>query len=130
MSRRDPRRPDRGPLRRDVGLDLLRCKWRAEEVSHAVPNTAVSAGVVAKVFEENVEVLRAIMGEHGWPGHTLVGEEAAQFAWHIAYYCPDIDLQTEALRLLEGAVRAGTAAPEHHTRLAERVGDLSGRRKP
>ncbi|WP_406469914.1 DUF6624 domain-containing protein [Streptomyces sp. NBC_01615] len=110
-----------GPLRRDLALDLLRCKWRAEEVSHAVPKTEVAGSRVVRVFEENVEVLRTIMGEHGWPGYVLVGEKAAQVAWHIAYYCPDAAFQNDALCLLEAAVRSRGANPEHYALLADRL---------
>jgi hypothetical protein len=110
-----------GPKDRGLALDLMRCMWRAREADASVPRTDAAAAVVASMLEENAHVLRQIMKQYGWPGYKLVGERAAQAAWHIAHYCPDIGFQAEALQLLGEAVRAGDADPEHYALLADRL---------
>jgi hypothetical protein len=54
--------------------------------------------------------LNEIMDSHGWPTADLVGEEAARAAWLVAQHADrQLDVQRRALRLLEQAVREGTA---------------------
>ncbi|MFI6341203.1 DUF6624 domain-containing protein [Streptomyces sp. NPDC050535] len=113
------------PLRGDLGLELLRCKWRLHEAPTSPPPASEEA--VAAVLAASAEILRTIMMEHGWPGYTLVGKDAARVAWHIAHNCPDIELQAEAQRLLEAAVLAGDADPDHYALLTDRLCAQRGR---
>ncbi|MDX3523347.1 DUF6624 domain-containing protein [Streptomyces scabiei] len=110
-----------GPENRGLALELLRCMWRAQEAGTSVPRTNAASAVVSEMFAENSEVLRKIIAEHGWPGHSLVGERAAQAAWYIAQHCSDSALQDRALCLMEEAVHKADVNPEHYALLADRV---------
>lgn len=66
--------------------------------------------------------LAAIVDEHGWPTHDLVGERAASAAWLVAQHA-DVDpaFQRRALELLTAAAAAGQADPTEAAYLADRV---------
>ncbi|MEU6346285.1 DUF6624 domain-containing protein [Streptomyces sp. NPDC046977] len=94
------------PERPDLGLDLLRCKWRVDEATS--PGTP--AARLAGVHRENMEILAAIItAGRSWPGHRLVGERAAHTAALIAVEAPDLAFQDRVLPLLNESVRAGDA---------------------
>jgi hypothetical protein len=59
--------------------------------------------LVEPVDRANTARLREIVAEHGWPGHRLVGEEAAHAAWLLAQHAPP-QFQEQCLPLLEDAV--------------------------
>ncbi len=65
---------------------------------------------VAPVDRDNTARLREIIGQHGWPGHRLVGAAAAHAAWLLAQHAPP-DVQEECLPLLRDAVARGDASP-------------------
>jgi hypothetical protein len=68
----------------------------------------------ARVDVGNTDRLREIVREHGWPGRSLVGDEAARAAWLLAQHADrQLDFQREALPLLERAVAAGEAEQAH-----------------
>ncbi|MGW7572629.1 DUF6624 domain-containing protein [Streptomyces sp. NPDC054765] len=52
--------------------------------------------------------MQRIIDEHGWPGQSLVGEEAANAAWLIAQHA-ELDFQLHALELIRDAVERGAA---------------------
>jgi Family of unknown function (DUF6624) len=68
--------------------------------------------LVEPVDRANTARLREIVGEHGWPGHQLVGEMAAHAAWLLAQHAPP-GHQEQYLPLLEDAV--ARAMPAHGT---------------
>jgi hypothetical protein len=76
--------------------------------------------LVEPVDRANAARLREIVGEHGWPGHELVGEEAAHAAWLLAQHAPPDD-QERYLPLLEDAVARGDASPRELAYLRDRV---------
>jgi hypothetical protein len=78
------------------------------------------AETVEPVDRANTARLREIVGEHGWPGHQLVGEEAAHAAWLLAQHAPP-DFQEQCLPLLEDAVARGDASPRDLAYLRDRV---------
>lgn len=70
---------------------------------------------------DNAEALRRIIREcGGWPGHSLVGKEAAEGAWLIAQHS-DLDLQLTCLDLLTRAVDQEEATHEQLALLTDRV---------
>ncbi|WAU79975.1 hypothetical protein O1Q96_09615 [Streptomyces sp. Qhu-G9] len=109
------------PSRPDLGTDLVRCMWRAMEAESSMPRTDAAARVIADIFAQEVDLLRSMLDEHGWPGHRLVGERGSRAAWQIATYCGDDALQARACDLLEKAVRQQDADPLHYALLADRL---------
>lgn len=66
--------------------------------------------------------LKEIMDELGWPTADLVGEDAARAAWLIAQHADrQLDVQRQALRLLEEAVAAGRAGRRELAFLLDRT---------
>jgi len=76
--------------------------------------------LVEPVDRANTARLREIIGEHGWPGCALVGEEAAHAAWLLAQHAPP-DMQEQWLPVLEDAVARGDASPRDLAYLQDRV---------
>lgn len=74
--------------------------------------------------------LHQIMDEYGWPTAELVGEDAARGAWLIAQHADrQLDVQRRALRLMEQAVAAGSAAPRELAFLRDRTLVNEGRKQ-
>ena len=65
--------------------------------------------------------LRRIVAEHGWPGVSVVGREAAQAAFLIVQHSPSDAFQRESLPLLEAAVAAGEASGADVAMLTDRI---------
>ncbi|WP_198358225.1 DUF6624 domain-containing protein [Streptomyces fildesensis] len=109
------------PLRPDLARDLLLRKQRDQELRHewaTSPRTARSPEVVDRA---NTEALRRIIAEHGWPGHSLVGPEAADAAWLLAQHADhDHSFQWECLALLGQAARDGEATGQQLAYLTDR----------
>jgi hypothetical protein len=76
--------------------------------------------LVEPVDRANTARLREIVAEHGWPGHQLVGEEAAHAAWLLAQHAP-AQFQEQCLPLLEDAVAQGDTSPADLAYLRDRV---------
>jgi hypothetical protein len=83
-----------------------------------------------RVTTGNADRLSQIMDEHGWPGISLVGAEAARRAWLIAQHADrQLDVQRRALRLMEQAVAAGEADRSQLAFLRDRVLVNEGRKQ-
>ncbi len=68
------------------------------------------------------ERLAEIIDEHGWPGYSLVGEEAEDAAWAIAQHSDhDVEFQQYALHHLVVAAEADDASPGNVAYLTDRV---------
>ncbi|MFN3880483.1 MAG: DUF6624 domain-containing protein [Nitrincola lacisaponensis] len=79
------------------------------------------------LHEQNASRLKEIIGAHGWPGISLVGEEAAKAAWLIAQHSvSDTDFMAECVSLLEYAVSREDAAGWQLAFLQDRVRTLGG----
>ncbi|MEU9470804.1 DUF6624 domain-containing protein [Streptomyces avermitilis] len=120
-----------GPQRPDLARELI--ARAAESAAHRAKRVrnqllAVQLGQGRHADHANTEVLRRILAEHDWPGHRLVGPDAAQAAWSIALHSNDEpDFQRAATTLLERAVQAGDALIQHWAHLHDRTLITSGR---
>lgn len=80
------------------------------------------------VFNANLEWMRLVLAQYGWPGSRLVGEEGSHGAWLLLQHADrDTALQRTALGLLEKAVRSGDASPRDLAYLTDRVRVAEGR---
>lgn len=116
------------PGRVDIARDLLRRKTLAESAwaIPAVGLTEAERTTRRRTDRANAEALRRILSDHGWPGLTLVGEDAARAAWLIALHADDIEFQKLALEKLADAATRGEAEPAHWAHLYDRCCALSG----
>ncbi|MGW4289592.1 DUF6624 domain-containing protein [Streptomyces sp. NPDC004673] len=70
----------------------------------------------------NGSILRRVIAEHGWPGHRLVGPDAAHAAWQLAMHADDLlDLQVVAARLMRRAADRGDAPLRDWAHLHDRA---------
>lgn len=80
------------------------------------------------LHERNTSRLKEIIDCHGWPGISLVGEEAAKAAWLIVQHSvSDPQFMAECAVLLEDAVARADAPGWQLAFLHDRVRTLSGR---
>ncbi|MEV7145348.1 DUF6624 domain-containing protein [Streptomyces sp. NPDC093084] len=124
MTANEPQRPD---LAREL---LARAEESAVQRAQRVRNhlDAVQLGKARHTDHANSRVLRRILAEHDWPGHRLVGPDAARAAWSIALHSDDdLAFQRAAITLLGRAVEAGDALVQHWAHLHDRVLVASGR---
>ena len=105
----------------------------AEALKMASAGTAkASAEFVAAVKSQdeidarNMVRLEEVIKQHGWPGKSLVGNEASQAAFLILQHT-DLTRQQKYLPLLKKAARKGDARPADVAMLEDRI--LVGRGK-
>ncbi|MGM0952593.1 MAG: DUF6624 domain-containing protein [Pseudomonadota bacterium] len=80
------------------------------------------------LHEYNASRLKEIIGTHGWPGISLVGEDAAKAAWLVAQHSvSDPEFMGECVSLLEDAVAREDVAGWQLAFLQDRVRTLSGK---
>ncbi|MEU3145776.1 DUF6624 domain-containing protein [Streptomyces sp. NPDC006999] len=118
MTTEEPQRPD---LAREL---IARATESAAHRAKRVRNQldAVQLGQGRHTDHANTNVLRRILAEHDWPGHHLVGSEAARAAWSIALHSDDDPaFQRAAATLLGRAVQAGDAPVQHWAHLHDRA---------
>lgn len=75
-----------------------------------------------RIHERNNARMREIVGQNGWPGRGMVGEDGCEAAWLVvqhAVLAPDF--QRRCLPLLEQAVAAGEAPGWQLAYLTDRV---------
>ena len=74
------------------------------------------------IDDDNTRWLADLLASRGWPGRTLVGEEAAQAAWLLAQHADQDPIQQRAfLDALRAAVAHGEASAVHLAYLEDRV---------
>lgn len=77
--------------------------------------------------ERGTIALAQAVGEHGWPGLSLVGADGADAAWMLAMHADaEPALQRRCVDLIERAVATGDADPRHYATLADRVASNDG----
>ena len=80
------------------------------------------------VHRQNAERLRAIVGEHGWPGTALVGADGAEAAWLVVQHSiGEPGMQREYLPLLLEAATRGEIPRWQPAYLADRICFFEGR---
>ncbi|WP_434595961.1 DUF6624 domain-containing protein [Streptomyces sp. A5-4] len=119
------------PLRPDLARELIdRATKAAARRAKRLRNQldAVQLGQDRHADHADTKVLRRVLAEHDWPGHRLVGAEAARAAWSLALHADDdADFQRAATTLLERAVQDGDARVQHWAHLYDRTLVNSGR---
>lgn len=74
------------------------------------------------IDRDNTAWVRGVIREHGWPGRSLVGEQAANAAWLLVQHADhEPAFQRECLDLLQAAVDAGEGSAQHLAYLTDRV---------
>lgn len=74
------------------------------------------------VDKGNTERMKKIISQYGWPGKSLVGDEAANGAWLLVQHADhDVEFQKDALRLLREAVAKGEAEKINEAYLVDRI---------
>ena len=81
-----------------------------------------------ELHECNAARLAAIMDEHGWPGRSFVGGEAAEAAWLILQHAiGNPSLQRRGLLLMKAAAARGDVSPVHVAKLEDRIRSSEGK---
>lgn len=79
------------------------------------------------LHEQNASRLKKVISAHGWPGISLVGEDAAKAAWLVAQHSvSDVEFMAECVSQLEYAVAKEDVAGWQLAFLQDRVRTLSG----
>lgn len=66
--------------------------------------------------------MKEIIAKHGWPGKSLVGQDAANAAWLLVQHADkDLAFQKQCLALIEKAVAAGEVRAVDHAYLYDRI---------
>ncbi|WP_329148312.1 hypothetical protein OIU91_19905 [Streptomyces sp. NBC_01456] len=107
----------------DLAEHLLR-RMAANQYARGVrPNGTLACRdveLMRTVDTDNTAALQRIIDKHGWPGLSLVGQQAANAAWLITQHA-GLDFQLRALDLIRDAVEHGEAASQHLAILTDRV---------
>jgi hypothetical protein len=110
------------PHRPDLAAELLR-RMDADQHARGVRangrNVAPDHELMRAVDTRNTAALQRIINAHGWPGHCLVGVQAARAAWLIAMHAQP-DFQMRALGSLRRAIDHGEATPRQLAYLTDR----------
>lgn len=112
------------PLRPDLARELIAlADQSAARWSHQARNLldAVHLGQGRHTDHASAKRLSRILAEENWPGHRLVGADAARAAWQIALHADDQPgFQRTAARLLHRAAQQGDAPLKHWAHLYDR----------
>ncbi|MFD4482377.1 DUF6624 domain-containing protein [Streptomyces sp. NPDC058257] len=118
------------PQRPDIARDLLDRAGKAREYRSKLARAELSQSEAAMgrhADHANAQILRRVMADHGWPGTSLVGEEAAEGAWQIVLHADHVpDFQRLALRAMTTAVEHGEATIQQWAHLHDRTNINSG----
>lgn len=101
--------------------ELLTMKAEDEATSRKANSESLTEQLAwRRLTARNGDRLRVLLEERGrWPGVEEVGEEATSAAWLVAQHADrQLDVQRLAVKLLERAVKDGTAGPDGRRQLA------------
>jgi hypothetical protein len=80
------------------------------------------------VHDRNAARLTEVIGRHGWPGRSLVGDNGARAAWLVLQHAiGHPDLQRKGLVLLQEAVARGDVPAVEAAMLEDRIAFFEGR---
>ena len=83
-----------------------------------------------RVHVEHARRLAEILDEHGWPGGSMVGEEAAEAAWLVAQHAISMpDFQRRVLELIREAAERGEVARKRVAMLEDRSRVFEGKQQ-
>ncbi len=103
-------------------LEMAAVDQRAREAWIANLDDPAAAARVRQLDRSNTARMKAIIAEHGWPGHRLAGRDGADAAWILVQHADaDLAFQKDCLAKLEAAVAAGDADPDDHAYLFDRI---------
>ncbi|MBT2366157.1 hypothetical protein J7E88_12775 [Streptomyces sp. ISL-10] len=118
------------PQRQDIASDLLDRAEKAREFRSKRSRDQLSQAEISMGRHgdhANAQVLRRVVADHGWPGRSLVGEDAADAAWQIVLHADHLpDFQRLALRMMVTAVERGEATIQQWAHLHDRCSINSG----
>ncbi|HEY8985328.1 MAG TPA: DUF6624 domain-containing protein [Streptomyces sp.] len=118
-----PQRPD---LARDLTGRARQARDHHAKHAHGLLS-AFEADLGRHLDQANTQILQRIVRQHGWPGRSLVGEEAAEAALSLALHAGRApDVQQEFLRQLATAVEQGEAPVRHWAHLLDRCAVNAG----
>jgi heme-degrading monooxygenase HmoA len=103
--------------------ELVTIRQRDQEVRRrwiAEPGNEALRAEVAKVDEENVRRVEAILARAGWPGPSLVGKAAGSAAWLVIQHA-DLATQKRYLDLMTRAVESKELEPSLYGTTVDRI---------
>ena len=126
------------------GVLLLACAWPLLAVAPstepppkdpALRKTLLAMGrddqarpEIPGTYERNGKLIREIVAEHGWPGKTLVGPDAAHAAWVVVQHQDmDVAFQRRCLELMRLAFETGEVTADDLAYLTDRVHSNEGK---
>lgn len=78
--------------------------------------------MIKKIDQENLQRLKAIIEQLGWPGIRTIGEEGSDKMWLLVQHCDqELEFQKTCLQLLKESVAKGDAPERHLAYLTDRV---------
>ena len=104
-----------------------RCAWIAEPTRNSGANDLLQT--VAQIDERNTARLKSLVGEHGWLGKSLVGEDGAHAAWLLVQHASDRAFQKECLEKMKSALKDGEVSATDFAYLFDRVAMFDGRKQ-
>ncbi|MFF4699936.1 DUF6624 domain-containing protein [Streptomyces chattanoogensis] len=118
------------PQRPDIARDLLDRAEKARGYRGRLARGQLSDAEIEMGRHNdhaNGQVLRRVIADHGWPGRSLIGEEAEKAAWQIALRADHVpDLQRLVLQLMDTAVKHGEATIQLWAHLHDRCSINAG----
>lgn len=77
---------------------------------------------VEKIDRDNTAHMKTVIDKHGWPGKSMVGDEASQAAWLLVQHADlEPDFQAKCLDLIKEAFKKGDATGQQVAYLTDRV---------
>lgn len=100
------------------------------EGQKGIPTDSLPPDLRGNIDGENTEFMKKVIDRHGWPGKSLVGEEAANAAWLLVQHADaDREFQNRCLGLIKTAFEKGDVTGQQVAYLTDRVLVAQGRKQ-